>query len=175
VDDRNDLLLELLAREGRSLHALLARLTLDEHAAEDLLQELFLSADRSPGFRTARNPAAYLRQMAINGGFAWRRGRSRQERVVEKGSVDAVDGAPGAEAKAMEREEWQQILDCAEKLSGLSREVFVLRFLQGLEFEAIAEELGKTPHQVRALASKAVAEVREQVRILEAREDSHAR
>ena len=173
MDDSNDVLLELLAREGGSLHVLLTRLTLDEHAAEDLMQELFLNADRSSGLRTARNPAAYLRQMAIHLWVAWRRGR--HERSAPASAAEVADPSPGAEAATMEREQWQRILDCAVTLSGLARDVFVLRFVEGQDADEIAEQIGKTPHQVRALASKAVAEVRQLVKAQEEKEDSHVR
>jgi len=176
VKESTDRLLDLLAREGPSLHALLARLTIDRHAAEDLMQELFVKADIAVGFRTAQNPAAYLRQSAIHLAFEWRRTRKRAEDATTR---LRRAGAPGesspAEHAAIEREQWQRILDGAQQLSGQAREVFVLVYLQQQKFEEIAQQMGKTSHQIRALASKAVAEVRATVKSLEEKEASDVR
>ena len=174
MNDSTDQLLSLLAREGRSLHALLNRLTLDEHAAEDLMQELFVKMGGSRQFRTAQNPAAYLRQAAIHLAFDWRRSK-RRSKLAPPGrlEIEAVDASPGADVKLMEREQWQRILDAADVLIGASREVFVLHYLQQLSAEEIAAHIGKTPHQVRALAYKAVSAVREKMGLSVLKEDSH--
>ena len=42
----------------------------------------------------------------------------------------------------------------------VAREVFVMRYIQQESYEQIAQELGKRPHQVRALCSKAMSQLR---------------
>jgi RNA polymerase sigma factor (sigma-70 family) len=174
MDSLTDQLLELLAREGPRLHSLLARLTLDRHAAEDLMQELFVKAgSRVP---STRNPAAYLRRAAIHLAFDWRRSRRRAADALARAQHDREKIDPSRpDGSAIWNEQWQLILNAAEKLSGQAREVFVLHYLERQSFDALAEQMNKTPHQVRALASKAVAEVRENVKAHEAKEASHVR
>ena len=46
------------------------------------------------------------------------------------------------------------------RLLGPSREVFVLRYIQQSSYEEIAEQLGKTVHQVRALGFRAMSTLR---------------
>ena len=177
MDDSTERLLELLAREGPSLLALLTRLTLNRHAAEDLMQELFVKICEADGFHTARNPPAYLRQAAIHLAFAWRRTHRRPaDAAVDMRKIDVIDHSPQAEAVAIQREDWERILDAAEKLTGLTRDVFVLQYLQRQTVEEIAEQIGRTPHQVRALASKAVAAVRNRIaEMAEGQEEAHVR
>ena len=49
-----------------------------------------------------------------------------------------------------------------EQLSPTDRELVVLRFLHGTSYEELADQLGPTPHRVRALCSKAVGRLRKQ-------------
>ena len=177
MDDSTERLLELLAREGPSLLALLTRLTLNGHAAEDLIQELFVKICQSDAFYSARNPAAYLRRTAIHLAFAWRRRlRRAADTAVNIGEIEVIDHGPRAEVLAIQREDWQRILDAAGELTGLARDVFVLQYLQRQTVEEIAEQIERTPHQVRALASKAVAAVRNRIaEVPQRQEDAHVR
>lgn len=144
------------------MHALLVRVTLDSHAAEDLMQELFVKVATGAGFRAARNPAAYLRQAAIHLALDWRRAR-RRGAVAMAELPEAIDPAVSAMGVAAQREEWQRILDAAAELPGLTREAFVLHYVQQLTFEEIGMALGKSAHQVRGLCHKAVEQVRQWV------------
>ena len=78
LKNRHQKVLELLESSGESLHRLLGRLTLEEHATGDLLQELFIRLGGSNGFEGARDPAAYARRAAINLAFEWRRKHKNQ-------------------------------------------------------------------------------------------------
>jgi RNA polymerase sigma factor (sigma-70 family) len=50
-----------------------------------------------------------------------------------------------------------------EQLPPVDRELVVMRFLHGSSYEELADQLGSTPHRVRALCSKAVARLRKQL------------
>ena len=160
MNETTDRLLELLSREGPALHTLLSRLTLDRHAAEDLLQEVFLKLTASPAFREAARPHAYLRQSAINLALDWRRARRNKPVAM---ATDVPDPASPANAATELREEWNKVLDAATELNGLTREVFVLHYLEEQSFTEIATLLGKTPHQVRGLCHKAIRYLREKL------------
>ena len=69
MDEKTQTLLDILDKDSRQLHLLLARLTLREDVAEDLMQELFLKLHRSGGFLKARNSRAYVRRAAIHLGL----------------------------------------------------------------------------------------------------------
>jgi RNA polymerase sigma-70 factor (ECF subfamily) len=160
LNDATDIVLDLLEREGRSLHALLFRLTLRREVAEDLMQDLFLKLARSKGKGQVQNLPAYARRAAINLAFDWR--RSCRHHSATDAAQDAVaDDSPLPLAAIMERERWQAILEAAATLSGVSREIFVRHYLEGETYALIAGALGKTPHQVRALCHRAMLEVRD--------------
>ena len=154
-----DKVLTLLSDHGGRLHALLARLTLREDIAEDLMQELFLKLTQSNGFAGARDPLAYALRAATNLALDWRRAQKRTPPTEVSASQPlAQDRSPLSQL--VRREEVHRVLDAVAGLPGLSREVMVLRYLEQQEYEAIARQLGKTAHQVRALCHKAVDRLR---------------
>jgi RNA polymerase sigma factor (sigma-70 family) len=152
-------LLDLLECHGRYLFRLLHRVTLREDVAEDLLQELFLKLRASRGFGSAGNRLAYARRAALRLAFDWRRlqGRLRTSSLPE-------DEAAVRQRSPLERlEDREQIEGVLEAMAGLSDrniELLTMRYIQQDSFETIGAHFGTTPHQVRALCSKALAQLR---------------
>lgn len=159
MKDHTSALLELLESAGGSLHALLTRLTLHEDVAEDLMQELFIKLARSRGFAKADNKGAYARRSAIHLAFDWRRSR-RHDSATTTMTAEPSAANPSPLSELIRDEQLGQILDAAGRLGKLCREAFVMRHIQQEPYEAVADQLGKTPHQVRALCHKAVAQIR---------------
>lgn len=158
--NRQRKLLELLDKYGASLHALLTRLTLRRDIAEELVQELFIKLSNSKGLQRSANPIAYARRAAINLAFDWRRKQKRNPV-----GLDEV-GEPASEevsplGKLVQKEELEEILNAIGQLNGASREAFVMRYIQQQSHDYIAEQLGKTAHQVRALCHKALTHLRD--------------
>ena len=149
-------LLSLLEAHGAELHALLTRLTLRAGVAEDLLQDLFLKLRRSEGLARAGNRKAYLFRTAIHLAFDWRRARRPtgplpgDSAVAEESPLDRL----------IDAEELDQVLDALQYLPELGRHVLVLRYLQQQDYTDIAQQLGKTEHQVRGLCAKALGQLR---------------
>ena len=158
--DRQRKLLELLDKSGASLHALLTRLTLRQDIAEELMQELFIKLSNSSGLDKVANWGAYARRAAINLAFDWRRSRKqvplRLDQVHEPASND---NSPLG--KLIQTEELEEILNAIGRVNGPSREAFVMRYIQQQSTDDIAEQLGKTPHQVRALCYKVLSHLRD--------------
>jgi RNA polymerase sigma factor (sigma-70 family) len=153
--------LEFLDRSGASLFALLTRLTLREDVAEELMQELFLKLNTAFGQATVDSWYAYARRAAINLAFDWRRRQRRRRTTALESVAEPVSSARGPLGDLLQAEEFDQILAAVSRLKGASREVFVMRHLQQEPYEEIARQLGKTPHQVRALCFRAMKDVRE--------------
>jgi len=154
----NDVL-TLLTEQGGRLHGLLFRLTLRAEVAEDLLQELFCKLAVSEGFRLADNAAAFAYRTATNLAFDWRRARKRNP-TAETDGENVVTATPSALADLVRREELEQTLTAISDLSPNSRDIIVMHYLQQQSYETIAEQFGKTAHQVRALAHKAIKQLR---------------
>lgn len=145
----------LLRTDGRRLHALLYRLTLSTHAADDLLQELavrLMQAD--PG--RVRELAGYATRTAVHLGLDWRHRRARQANDLP----DVGDPRPTPDEQIEHRESLERLLDAVQRLREPLREIVVLRYIEDQSYEAIAAALGKTSQQVRGLAHKAIVALR---------------
>ncbi|MEN6577737.1 MAG: sigma-70 family RNA polymerase sigma factor [Phycisphaerales bacterium] len=160
MSDRRTELLELLDRSGASLHALLTRLTLRQDVAEELMQDLFLRLSSAKDQGGIDCWYAYARRTAINLAFDWRR-RERIRQACSLGeSLEHVSQAGSPLGTLIESEELEEILAAIDRLRSPSREAFVLRYIEQESYERIAEQLGKTPHHVRALCSRAMSALR---------------
>lgn len=156
---RHEELLELLDKSGAKLFALLTRLTLREDIAEELMQELFIKLSHSRGLAKAVSREAYARRAAINLAFDWRRSRRRAAlRLEHVRREDSNDESPLA--KMIHSEELRETLDALGQLKKASREALVMRYIQQESYDNIAEQMGKTSHQVRAMCSRAVHHLR---------------
>ena len=159
LKSRQKELLELLDTSSAELLALLTRLTLREDIAEELMQELFIKLSHSRGFDKAVNREAYARRAAINLAFDWRRSHKRAALRLERvGPQASNDESPLTQL--IHSEELRETLDALGQLKKASREALILRFIQQESYESIAEKMGKTNHQVRAICSRAVHQLR---------------
>jgi RNA polymerase sigma factor (sigma-70 family) len=159
LKSRHQELLELLDTSGAELFALLTRLTLREDIAEELMQELFIKLQSSRGLDQAANQDAYARRAAINLAFDWRRSQKRAAlRLAQVRQRASNDESPLA--KMIHSEELRETLDALGRLKKASREALVMRYIQQESYDRIAEQTGKTSHQVRAMCSRAVHHLR---------------
>ncbi len=154
-----DEVLVLLADHGTRLHALLARLTLRNDVAEDLMQELFLRLSRPGGFSRAKDPVAYAFRSATNLAFDWLRAQKRLPGTEP--TCDQLRGHdPPPLTELVDREQLQCVLDTLGKLPKRSRDIVIMRYLQQQSYEEIGKLLGKTSHQARGLCHKALDRLR---------------
>jgi RNA polymerase sigma-70 factor (ECF subfamily) len=157
--ERQRKILQLFDTSGPRLHRLLARLTRREDVVGDLLQELFVRLWNSNGFDEARDPFAYAYRSAVNLAFEWRRGRKTTCQPLDENHA-ATDG-PSAAGKMIRDEEMEQVLDATYKLTGLARDVVVMRYIEQASYEEIGQRLGKKPQHIRSACAKAMAQLRE--------------
>jgi RNA polymerase sigma-70 factor (ECF subfamily) len=166
VSSEPDRLLGILEAHGAELHALLTRLTLRAGVAADLLQDLFIKLAGAEGFHQAQNPKAYVFRTAVHLAFDWR----RKQRACEHLTTDPAAVADSPLEQLIDAEELEQVLDAMQSLSPLAQQVVALRYLQHEEYAAIADQIGKTEHQARAICSKAIGELRGMLQPAPARE-----
>jgi RNA polymerase sigma factor (sigma-70 family) len=156
------LLLRLLDEYGVRLHALLAKIALREDVAEELLQDLFLKLCEADGLAQAPRPEQYLFRSAINLAFDWRSSKGREINAAPLNGVETCS-RPSPIEHAIRHEELERVMLAVEQLPPMDRELVVLRFLHGSSYEVLADQLGSTPHRVRALCSKAVLRLRKKL------------
>ena len=152
--------LELLDKSGAKLYGLLTRLTLNEDATEELMQELFIRLSDVAVTGEISNWDAYSYRVAVNLAFDWRRKNKQMYVPIEKvGEPVSGDCSP---LDALIRDESiQQILSAIGRFNGAARAAFVMRYIQQESYESIAEQLNKSSHQIRALCSRVMGDLRE--------------
>ena len=72
--------MDLVDSHGHRLYSLLAKLTANRDAADELLQDLFVRILKTTGVADAPNAEAYLFRAAINLAFDWRK-RARRHPI----------------------------------------------------------------------------------------------
>ncbi len=152
-------LLEVFERSGPELYTLLTRLVLRKDIAEELMQELFVKLANFKGLDKVKNLAAYAHRTAINMALDWRKTRDKGPCRLDDTPEPASDFISPLDKLSL-NEEIEDVLCAISQLRGASREAFVMRYIQQQSYEYIAGEMGKTPHQVRALCFKALMHIR---------------
>jgi len=148
----------LARRHFARIHALLFRLVGNHEDAEDLAQECFVKAHRSLGwYRGECSFATWLYRIAVHLSRDHYRKRSRRGPIT---SLTDMLGAPQAKASGPREDamqlEFQGVLrEALDELPHRLRTALVLRTLEGLEYEAIAEVLGIKPGTARVHVMKA--------------------
>ena len=159
----------LVTRHQQRIHRLAFRLTGGEADAQDVLQETFLAAYRGIGsFRGASRFSTWLFRIATNAARMQRRSRSRRpaeplDEYLPRFDAEGRHAATPEELAAASRAE--EILDRKllaerareglERLPEGHREAFVLRDLEEMTTEEVAELLGISSAGVRQRVHRA--------------------
>ena len=140
---KTSLMSGLFEGNKRDLLGYLTRRVGREDAA-DLLQETFVRVLRHNQFDTIADPAAFLKQIAINltRDFARRRKVEVKYLVFDGGAHDALSDEAPADRLIEERQRFEILAGAVASLPPRCREVFELRVRQNFSQEAIAKRLG---------------------------------
>lgn len=150
---------DIVGRYSPILYSLSFRFLGDEQEAEDAVQEIFVRAFRSlPRFNLRARFYSWIYTIGLN----WLRSRLRATRTARKyvgppiGDDEPVDihGADPSDA-LIRREEERLIHTAIGQLPLLYREVFALRYLEGLPLDEIAAILKISPGTVRVRLHRA--------------------
>lgn len=158
---------EVYERFGEMVYNLSLRLAGNREEAADLTQEVFLRIYRHLGSFGGRSTLkTWVFRIAIN---HCRDRLSRHHPVMqaidedpEAGGVTLADPGRGPEELAVAADEGRRVMEGLSRLPTVFREAVVLRDLEGLSYEEIAEVLGVRVGTVRSR----IARGREQLRLL---------
>ena len=159
----------LVSRHQARVYRLACRLTQSEADAQDVLQETFLAAYRGlQSFRGASRFSTWLYRVAMNAALMHRRQQSRRRtepldaylpRFDENGQHAAEPADLRIASRADEILDQQQLAQRAreglERLPDMYRDAFVLRDLQELSTDEVAELLGIDRAAVRQRVHRA--------------------
>src|SRR5687767_14301327 len=135
---------------------LAVRFTGNDDDALDVLQETFAYVFRKfPGFRLTASMTTFLYPVVKNLSIAARRKRTR---MASTDAIDAPDpAAPDAVDPARQRSELQAVMAA---LPEGQREVLLMRFVDGMNLQEIADALGIPEGTVKSRIHNAIATLR---------------
>jgi RNA polymerase sigma-70 factor (ECF subfamily) len=144
---------ELYVRYARMVHGILL-VRVPPGDAEDLVQEVFLSAMRQlRGLRTAAAFRGWLGAIARNRAIDYFRSRRPEEPLADTDGRARCQPGAGPEAR--------EVLDVIRNLPEAYRETLVLRLVEGLTGPEIASQTGLTPESVRVNLCRGMKMLRE--------------
>ena len=136
---------ELVARHQDRLYRYLVRLTRSAEDARELMQETFLSAyEALPRWRPDARLGTWLFRIAHNQAVD----RLRRARRVDFVALDESHGerlaaeTPGPDAVLQTRQRLQALERALARLPAEHREILLLRDIEGMPYEDIAQVLG---------------------------------
>jgi RNA polymerase sigma-70 factor (ECF subfamily) len=160
----------LMRRYNRRLYRLARASLRDDAEAKDALQDAYLHAYRSLGqFRGESALSTWLSRLVLNACAARRRRSTRRENIVPivsfDGHMDAIAGVPDSAEQPEHVIARTQIRSVLEKkvseLPEIFRVVFVLRSVEELTVEEIADSLSISQETVRSRHFRAKGMLRE--------------
>lgn len=151
---------QLMVRRFRQrLFAIAFGITLDVEESRDIVQDVFLQVHRTiHDFRGDAALATWLQRITVNRGLNWKRRWARRFKRLHV-SMDRGDGSsigepasllPSPEARVTDAQTRRQIDNALKQLPEQARTVFVLRELEGLPYDAIADATGAKLGTVRS-------------------------
>lgn len=152
--------------QGR-IYGLACTYVRDRAEAADLAQEIFVRLfETRARWAPAGEFVPWMFQVARNRAIDFLRRRKVRPpaSAVPVSEVPALaDLSAGPEARAIDRSRLERLRAAMRRVSGLSREVLLLRDVQGLSVAEVARVLGVPVGTVKSRASRARAELAEQV------------
>ena len=159
---------EVVTLHQKPVYGYLLRFTRNPHDAQDLFHDTFLHACRAYAALPAdADLRAWLMRIAVNLSKNYVRDRQRRGRVlVDEAQGHSLDGELLAEAHTdaedtmISRETARTLLATIETLPFRQRAALVQRQFEGLDYQAIAANLGCSPESARAHVYQALRKLR---------------
>jgi RNA polymerase sigma-70 factor, ECF subfamily len=166
LDGQTALYEVLMRRHNERLYRAIRAILRDDLDAEDVMQQAYVNAyAHLRQFDGRAAFATWLTRIAVNEALARARQRGRYQQL-ETDTMEAIDmpmtstATPDPERQAISRELSGFIEDAIDRLPDGSREVFVLREVQGLDTAETAVSLGISEDAVKTRLSRAKSALR---------------
>ena len=163
----------LMNRYGTKITRYVARNSVDPHAVDDLVQDIFMRVvHRAPSFRGQSSFKTWLYTIARNHCIDISRKRVHRQAVTldeplrrgEASGTSVIDQAksegPGPERGASDTRFRDSLQEALDALPEDQREAFVMREFQGLKFREIAEVIGVPENTVKSRVRYALQSLR---------------
>lgn len=138
------------------------RFVIPETDVEDVTQEVFLAALCSlPAYRGEAHFSTWLRSLTNNKVAEYYRRRSRKKETMQVDLVHAEQRSDQSNTNSVE--DRIALYSALNQLPEQYREVILLRFAEGLQFNEIAKLLNKNPEAIKSLFRRAMSALREKM------------
>ena len=166
---------DAIVRENQvRIFRILLSLLRDSDAADTLTQECFLRAYRKrAGFRGDASISTWLTRIAMNLAADYRKSRRRafwsrlfghqRTEVGEAAVLNVADCQPSAERAFIANEQYSAVRAVVDELPPRQREVFLLRFVEEMSLEEIAQATGLAVGTVKSHLHRALSFVRQKM------------
>jgi len=152
----------LVDRHARDVYRYFVRRGIQTQAAEDLVQEVFLSVVRERGrYDTARPFLPWLYTLAHNRMVSEARRRDAEQRALDGLEARQQAGAPRTEEATEHSEAWAQTQRALAALPDDDREVLCLARFEGLDYAQIGSLMGISAGTARVRAFRALQKLRQ--------------
>jgi RNA polymerase sigma-70 factor (ECF subfamily) len=140
------------------------RYVVPETDVEDVTQEVFLAALCSlPSFRGEAQFSTWLRSLTNFKVAEYYRRRSRKKETMQ---VDLVHAERRSDqSNTILPEDRMALQSALNHLPNHYREVILLRFADGMQFNEIAKKLKKNPEAIKSLFRRAISTLREKMEL----------
>ena len=163
----------LVSGHQRVMYALALRFCSNHHDAEDLVQEVFLSAYRAiRSFRGESTFHTWLRRIMVNSFLSHK--RRKELSALSDVTEGAGFPAAGADRTAFNNVVVQEIMQRLDEIPARQKLMFIMKHQEGLTCEEIAENFGTSVGTVKKTLFRVVDKLRKEfhtprVRISEGR------
>lgn len=133
-----------------------------ETDVEDVAQEIFLAVFRSlPTYRGEARFSTWLRTLTNNKVAEYYRKRSRKKETMQVDLLHAERSSDQSNAKSLE--DRIALYSALSQLSYQHREVIMLRFAEGMQFNEIAKQFKKKLEATKSLYRRALSALKDQM------------
>ena len=144
------------------IYSLAIKLIRNSSAAEEIVQEVFLSVWHNKGrLRDVENADAYLFTIAYNKIFAQLRAVSKDQKLLQELIINYTDKINITEEQIDLNQSLDVINQVIDQLPEQRRLIFLYSREEGLSYKEIADRLNISPHTVRNQLADAKKQIRQ--------------
>lgn len=146
----------LVVRYERMVRSVIRRLINIDHEVEDLAQQTFITAYENLGnFNGSSKFSSWLCQIALNKARDHRRYWQRRQGDIDAMDANLASGGQDPEAQCAVQQIDLQLQAALAKLKDTDREVVVLKYIHGYDYETVGQMLGCTAQAAKVRSVRA--------------------
>ena len=153
--------LDLLDESGIKLRNVIYKIVYCEDTTDELMQDLFLKLIGSKKFSTASNKLAYAWRTAVNLALDHKKKYIMRVRLLSGDEADILEDSAGKPIDAMVKSELlEKIIALLADIRPPGKEIFIMRYVEGKNYQEIADFFGIKNNHARSICSKVLGKLR---------------